>query len=89
MLTEIIVKLAFEATAISTAVAGARRVVGFNFPRILYDFFDESRLIWCISVSRIKNDQVRVATERYLDLGEYCLDQSVKVLVTNSEHFQG
>jgi hypothetical protein len=36
MLTETLVKLGLEAAAISTAIAGVRRAVGFDVARMLY-----------------------------------------------------
>jgi len=66
MITEFLVKIGLEATALSTIVAGLCRTTGFNFPRMF--------------ANNIKNDTARTVTVKYLDLGEWTADKLVGAL---------
>jgi len=58
VLFEILTKIAVEATLISTALAGVKRVTRFDIPRSL--------------ANRIKHPTTKNAATKYLDLGEWC-----------------
>jgi hypothetical protein len=64
VLTEFLVKIAAEATLISMGIEGISRVTGIHFFRII------SR--------KIPNSTARNLTERFLDWGEFCTNQSIK-----------
>jgi hypothetical protein len=77
-----LIHLSIDAVLVSTVLAGISRSSGLQYPFLLPG--GSTNFFFRVKTDNVENKEVRSAVTKYLNIGEWVIDQSVAFMSTTS-----